>query len=85
MERFNYEYPCCPAEPWPLLKYRVSLNRASSYYEVFIIFPARQLPMAQRATMARDSSTLTLGAQVTTVVLTPATQMLWPVFCLHAS
>ena len=32
-------YPCCPNEPWPLITYWVSLDRASFYYYNAIIVP----------------------------------------------
>ena len=34
-----YSYPCCPNEPWPVIIYRVTLSRASSFYVIIIIFP----------------------------------------------
>ena len=34
VERFFFEYESAPSEPWPNLKYRVFLQRSSSYYEV---------------------------------------------------
>ena len=35
----NKTYPCCPDEPWPLVTYWVSLDRASFYYYNAIIVP----------------------------------------------
>ena len=34
----NYQYPCCPYY-WPNAVYRITLQRATSYYEFFIIYP----------------------------------------------
>jgi hypothetical protein len=34
-----YEYPCCPNEPWPVIKYRVKLQRTPFYYINLTILP----------------------------------------------
>ena len=33
-------YPCCPNEPWPTVKFRIYLSRASLYYTTFLLVPA---------------------------------------------
>ncbi|GMH49113.1 hypothetical protein TL16_g00440 [Triparma laevis f. inornata] len=37
--RREYFYPCCPNEPWPVLQYEVTLDRAASYYVLKVIVP----------------------------------------------
>jgi hypothetical protein len=37
--RINYEYPCCPSEPWPVLIYSVTMGRASNFYIYLLIIP----------------------------------------------
>lgn len=39
VRRINYEYPCCPAEPWPVLIYSITLGRASNFYVYLLIVP----------------------------------------------
>jgi len=39
VDRINYEYPCCPSEPWPVVMYTITLNRADNFYVVIIIVP----------------------------------------------
>ena len=34
-----YEYACCPSDPFPVAVYRITLNRARGFYEMFTIFP----------------------------------------------
>ena len=35
----NYEYPCCPSEPWPAILYDFVLTRANAYYTNFYLWP----------------------------------------------
>jgi hypothetical protein len=39
VDRFNYEYDCCPSEPWPVVLYTVTLARASTFYLFLQIIP----------------------------------------------
>jgi hypothetical protein len=36
----TYYYPCCPSEPWPAVRWTFILNRATSYYVNFYMWPA---------------------------------------------
>ena len=34
-----YKYPCCPNEPWPVMKFRVHLQRTAFYYLTMTLLP----------------------------------------------
>lgn len=34
-----YVYSCCPSDPYPVIKYRVFVTRASAYYDLFLLIP----------------------------------------------
>ena len=34
-----FEYPCCPSEPWPVVRYDITLDRGSAYYWLLVIYP----------------------------------------------
>ena len=38
-------YECCPNEPWPIIKYIVTLNRADYYYTLSIVLPGILITM----------------------------------------
>ena len=37
--RVEYFYPCCPKEPWPVLQYSLTVDRASSFYVLKVLIP----------------------------------------------
>ena len=49
--RINYEYPCCPGEPWPIAAYTIHLRRAGlSFYVLVSILPGIAITMLSFAT-----------------------------------
>ena len=34
-----YVYSCCPTDPYPVIKYRIFVTRASAYYDLFLLIP----------------------------------------------
>jgi len=68
--RVNYEYPCCPSEPWPVTVYTVSLKRATSFYVVVIIVPTIIVTMLSFVVFwAPSSSADALGFGITVIVV----------------
>lgn len=41
--RSDFFYPCCPSEPWPILKFSLYISRASKYYERALVMPVISL------------------------------------------
>lgn len=39
-KQMEYTYPCCPHNPFPVLRYRVYLSRASGYYVIWTLVPS---------------------------------------------
>jgi hypothetical protein len=37
--RTNYEYDCCPNEPWPVVVYEVSMRRSQHFYWTLVLVP----------------------------------------------
>lgn len=35
----RYIYPCCPSDPFPVVKFRVFVSRASAYYNIGLLIP----------------------------------------------
>lgn len=78
VSRETYFYPCCPDEPWPILKYLVNLDRAHEYYTTLVIWPSVLLTYCSMGVFFMSCEvgerlsygiTLLLAAEVTKVVM----------------
>ena len=70
MERYNYEYPSAPEEPWPAIVYTVTLNRATSFYANIIILPTMIVTILSFATFfTPTAATDSLSYGITVIVV----------------
>jgi hypothetical protein len=70
IERQNYEYDCCPSEPWPMVLYHISLRRASFFYYSVCIIPGILITFLSFSVFFSDTSSsdsLSFGISVIVV------------------
>jgi len=53
---FNYAYACCPNDPWPVVLYTITLNRAGAFYLLIVIFPGIAITLCAFAVFWSDTS-----------------------------
>ena len=72
VQRVNYQYACCPNEPWPAILYTLSLGRARSFYVYVIILPTISITILSFAVFWLPSVTadaLSYGLTILVVVI----------------
>ena len=66
----NYEYDCCPSEPWPVVLYTVSLGRASLFYFTVTIIPGILITLLSFAVFWTDTNSAdALSYGITVIVV----------------
>ena len=70
ISRANYEYPCCPSEPWPILKFTMTLERASFFYTWVSLIPGIVITMLSFAVFWADTASAdALGFGISVIVV----------------
>ena len=70
VEEVNYEYPCCPSEPWPVILYHVTLSRAYGFYNTVSVIPGVLITLLSFAVFwCESNSTDALAYGITVIVV----------------
>ena len=66
----NYEYPCCPSEPWPIVMFYIRLSRASSFYYTISLIPGVVITLLSFAIFWTDTASAdALGYGISVIIV----------------
>ena len=70
VKRVNYEYACCPSEPWPVVIYKLKLSRASDFYITVSLFPGMCITLLSFAIFWTDTGSAdALGYGISVIIV----------------
>jgi len=70
VRRTNYQYDCCPSEPWPVVVYSFTLDRAAFFYQWVVILPGIVITLLSFAVFWADTDSAdALGYGISVIVV----------------